>query len=74
MKKRYKVTDIEWCMDEDDDRTLPTECVVEIDLDDYGYTTESDMIEYREDEADIIVNEVTERYFSLIYGLNYEEI
>ena len=74
MKKRYKVTDIEWDMDEDDDRTLPTECIVEIDLDEYGYTTESDMIEYRKDEADIIVDEVTERYFSLIYGLDYEEI
>lgn len=74
MKKKYKVTDIEWDMGEDDDRTLPTELIVEIDLDEYGYTTESDMIEYRKDEADIIVNEVTERYFSLVYGLDYEEI
>lgn len=74
MKKKYKVTDIEWDMGEDDDRTLPTELIVEIDLDDYGYTTESDMIEYRKDEADIIVNEVTERYFSLVCGLDYEEI
>ena len=64
MKKKYKVTDIEWDMDKDDDRTLPTECIVEIDLD--GYEPE--------DEADLIVNEVTERYFSLLYGLDYEEI
>lgn len=74
MKKTYKVTDIEWDMDEDDDRTLPTECIVEIDLDECGYTTESDMIEYREDEADIIVNELTETFCSLICGLDYEEI
>lgn len=64
MKKTYKVTDIEWDMDEDDDRTLPTECIVEIDLD--GYEPE--------DVADLIVNEVTELYCSLVYGLDYEEI
>lgn len=70
----YKVTDIEWDMDEDDDRTLPTECIVEIDLVEWGYTTESDMIEYRKDEADIIVDAVTELFCSLVFGLDYEEI
>lgn len=74
MKKMYKVTDIEWDMDEDDDRTLPTECIVEIDLVEWGYTTESDMIEYRKDEADIIVDAVTELFCSLVFGLDYEEI
>lgn len=72
MTKKYKVTDIQWCCKCDTPCVLPSECTVEIDLADYGY--HDDIEAYREDEADLIVDEVTERYSHLIYGLSYEEI
>lgn len=68
MVKKFKITDIIWDQDEDDDTKLPKEFEIDVEVDDY--------IDFRSpiDVGDWIGDAISDKYGYCHYGFNYEEV